>query len=125
MVVENVDNEEENIVSDIDDRTLEEVIQDSQDDETQASESSRPCHECKGIDRFVSYKGKFSKHQVTFEDEVYMQMEQCHNISEDIKLACENIENYNPMYAPIIARVISDIYMAVCDKSTSFHNNIH
>ena len=42
MVVENVDEEEENIISDVDDRTLEEIIQDSQDDETQASESSRP-----------------------------------------------------------------------------------
>ena len=116
MVVENVDNEEENIISDVDDRTLEEVIEDSQDDETQASESSQPQCTHKGIDQFVSYKGKFSKHQVTFEDDIYMQMEQCYNISEDIKLASENIENYNPMYAPIIARVMSDIYMAVCDK---------
>ena len=59
VVVENVEKEEENIVSDVNDQTLEEIIQ---DDETQASESSRPQCTHKGVDRFVSYKEKFSKH---------------------------------------------------------------
>ena len=40
----------------------------------------------KGVDRFMSYKEKYSKHQVIFENEYQKELEQFYNITTDAEL---------------------------------------
>ena len=61
----------------------------------------------------MSYKGKYSKHQVIFEDEYMKELEQYHNIITDTGLDTQQIENYNPLYAPVIARIMCEMNMLV------------
>ena len=71
------------------------------------------------MDRFVSFREQFNKYQVVFEDEILKNLEECYNISEDVNLSKENIENYNPMYAPVIARIMADMHMMISNLSLS------
>ena len=105
-------------MSDVDDRTLEEIVDELADDLTKTSKI-QPQHICKRMDRFVSYREQFNKHQVVFEDKFIKNLEECHNISEDVNLSKENIENYNSMYAPVIARIMADMHMMISNASLS------
>ena len=60
----------------------------------------------------MSYKGKYSKHQVIFEDEYMKELEQFHNIVMDTGLDTQQIENYNPLYTPVIARIMCEMNMS-------------
>ena len=60
----------------------------------------------------MSYKGKYSKHQVIFEDEYMKELEQFYNIMTDTDLDMQQIENYNPLYAPVIARIMCEMNMS-------------
>ena len=48
-----------------------------------------------------------------FEDEYQKEFEQCHNIITDAGLDTEQIENYNPMLVPVIARIMCEMNMLV------------
>ena len=77
------DEDEDEIIEEDDKDDKEEY---SSDEEEEIERKVRPQCIGKGIDCFVSYKGKYNKHQVIFEDEYMKELEQYYNIITDTGL---------------------------------------
>jgi hypothetical protein len=85
---------------------------------TAATETSRPSRERREPERltFCQTKGK----HVTFEDDEWQRLEQCHNIVKEEHPNTQHDRVYTPQKAMVIARVMSDINSQTTIQGASF-----
>jgi hypothetical protein len=83
-----------------------------------ATDSSRPSRERREPDRLTFHQTK-SNH-VTFQDEEWQRLEQCHNLLAQVHPNPDQDRTYTPAMAMVIARIMSDINSQTTIKGANF-----
>ena len=93
-------------------------ITDDEDDNTVATESSRPARERREPDRltFVQEPTK----RVTFEGDKWQKLEQCHNLVAQVHPNPEMDRTYTPETAKMFARIMTDINSQATIQGAAF-----
>jgi hypothetical protein len=88
------------------------------DEDTMATESSRPTRERREPERLTFFQTGTS--HVTFEDKEWARLEQCHNLMAEVHPNPDEDREYTPQMAMVIARVMTDMNSKATVQGASF-----
>jgi hypothetical protein len=94
------------------------TVTDDEDEDTVATASTRPTRERREPDR-LTFLQHMNNH-VTFEDEEWQRIEQCHNLIAQAHPNPEQDMTYDPAMAMVFARIMSDINSQTTIQGASF-----